>query len=107
MAHPAVHGDRSRHSGEERLFPRAQGGNERAASMARHPSGRDCVVADHISVEPGDSLWSIAEAHLRTHDMRRIARYLPAVTRANRDVVPDPDLIFPGQNIDLPGECSR
>jgi nucleoid-associated protein YgaU len=42
---------------------------------------------------------------LETKDLRRIARYWPAIHRANRDVVGrDPSRIFPGQRLILPPE---
>ncbi len=51
-------------------------------------------------VRPGDSLSSIALAHLGTESLDDRWR---AIWRANRDVVgDDPDLIFPGQALRLP-----
>lgn len=80
--HPAIHGERRR--AEQRLFPRA---------------------ARRYTVRAGDTLWDIAAATLGSDDPRRIARYWPRIHRANRDVIgPDPDRIFPGQRLVLPGE---
>jgi nucleoid-associated protein YgaU len=57
------------------------------------------------TVEPGDTLWDIAAAHLPPTERspRRIHRYWPQVYRANRSVVgADPDLIHPGSRLDVP-----
>ena len=54
-------------------------------------------------VKEGDTLWSIAQKHLRTDDPRTIARYWPLIHRENRTIVgPDPNLIVPGQDLVLP-----
>jgi nucleoid-associated protein YgaU len=42
---------------------------------------------------------------LATDDPVRIARYWARIHRANRETVPDPDLIFPGQILTLPDPC--
>lgn len=65
---------------------------------------------DVVVVEPGDSLWSIAEEAMR--DAGRVqpsdamvARYWRQVIEANRAALVDPsnpDLIYPGQVITLP-----
>ncbi|WP_281280308.1 LysM peptidoglycan-binding domain-containing protein [Nocardioides eburneiflavus] len=57
-------------------------------------------------VRPGDSLWSIAQAHpARGDDVERRWR---AIWAANRDVVgADPDLIHPGQALRLPATDPR
>jgi nucleoid-associated protein YgaU len=56
-------------------------------------------------VLPGDTLWSIAAERLGTDDIRRIARYWPRIHRANREVIgPNPDLLRPGQVLELPPE---
>ena len=60
---------------------------------------------EHV-VREGDTLWSIAASTLRTDDAERIARYWPRLHRANRGLIGrNPDLILPGQVLDLPGEC--
>jgi hypothetical protein len=56
-------------------------------------------------VNRGDTLWDIAAQVLATSDRARIARYWPAIHRANRDVLgANPSLIFPGQILRLPAE---
>lgn len=60
-------------------------------------------------VAPGDSLWSIAEEVVRTDrpdaPERSVARYWQQVVAANRARLVDPgnpDLLVPGQTLDLP-----
>ncbi len=49
-----------------------------------------------VLVESGDTLWGIAERELGSG-----ARYTE-IFAANREVIEDPDLIFPGQKIRIP-----
>ncbi|SEC66667.1 LysM domain-containing protein [Nocardioides exalbidus] len=59
------------------------------------------AVADHYVVRPGDSLWSVAQAH--PGGDADIDRRWREIWQANRDVVgDDPDLILPGQALRLP-----
>jgi len=60
-------------------------------------------------VEPGDSLWSIAEEVVRTARPEAsddvVTRYWHALTEANRSTLVDPgnpDLLVPGQQLTLP-----
>ena len=58
----------------------------------------------HIVVV-GDTLWSIASRRLGTDDPQQIAAYWPHIYRLNRDVIgPDPNLVRPGQVLELPDE---
>ena len=74
----------------------------RAGFRPPQPSG----VPDAWLVEPGDDLWSIAATMLAEHahadDEASIWRYWQALIEANRSTVPDPDLIQPGQVLQLP-----
>ncbi len=60
------------------------------------------------TVEPGDSLWRIAAAVLRSGGAGEpssadIARFWPAIYDANRTLIGDnPNLIFPGQRFLIP-----
>jgi nucleoid-associated protein YgaU len=55
----------------------------------------------------GDTLWDIAAGVLGTDDAARIARYWPAIHRANRHTIGhDPSLIIPGMVLHLPVECT-
>lgn len=70
----------------------------RAATGARRDSG----AGERYVVRPGDSLWSIAQAHPTDGD--DVELRWRAIWAANRDVVgADPDLIHPGQALRLPG----
>ena len=68
-------------------------------------------IEDTWTVEPGESFWAIAEEHLADSWGRQelsdaeIARYWRALMAANADrlVEPgNPDLLFPGQVLELP-----
>jgi LysM repeat protein len=51
-----------------------------------------------VTVEPGDTLWDIAtEEYGDGTDW-------PRIYRANDDQIEDPDLIYPGQRLDVPGQ---
>jgi nucleoid-associated protein YgaU len=47
-------------------------------------------------IQKGDTLWAIAKKHLGDGN-----RY-PEIFEANREVILDPDKIFPGQKIRIP-----
>lgn len=58
-------------------------------------------------VERGDSLWTIAETVVVEHgdgptDDAAVARYWRRLVGANATTIADPDLIFPGQVLNLP-----
>ena len=131
--HPAIHGNVE---GEVvPLFPRAPRREpdpetrrrEREDAMRRHPAGKgllratearpvdgskiteegDASTTVRYRVKEGDTLWGIAERHLDTSDVRRIARYWPRIHRANRSVIHDPSHIEPGWELLLPLEDRR
>jgi hypothetical protein len=56
-------------------------------------------------VRPGDSLWRIASSHLPDDaDAADIADLVSRIHATNRAVLgPDPDLIFPGTHLTVPG----
>jgi nucleoid-associated protein YgaU len=64
-----------------------------AVAVSRPDSGEESTF---VLVKSGDSLWGIAERELGSG-----ARYTE-IFAANREVIEDPDLIFPGQKIRIP-----
>ena len=61
--------------------------------------GRDAAVTDpaddQYTVRPGDNLWDIA-------DQQKVSGGWHALYEANQETVgADPDLILPGQSLDL------
>ena len=103
-AHPALHAHRTDQS-HVALFPRGHGREEtdrkreRAKAMRQHPAGK---ALNRYVVRDGDTLWSIAQRELQTEDIRSIARFWPKIHRANRDSIPDPSFIMPGQVLVIP-----
>ena len=61
-----------------------------AASQQRPPE------VGVVTVQPGGNLWTIARLHLGSG-----VRYTQIFT-ANRDLIRDPDLIYPGQHLTPP-----
>ncbi len=81
------------------------------AQLGRHAaSHRSESAQPSVVVAPGDTLWAIAERSLPDSpgaldhlDELDIERRWRAIYRANREVIgTDPDLIVPGQRLDLP-----
>jgi nucleoid-associated protein YgaU len=67
-------------------------GKVEAASLQKPDGGSSTFVL----VEEGDSLWAIAEREYGDG-----SRYTE-IFAANREVIEDPDLIFPGQKLRIP-----
>jgi hypothetical protein len=83
----------------------ARTGAKRPATSA-NPSenGAGPAARVHI-VEPDDTLWDIAAAHLApaARSAANVHRYWQQVYRPNRTVIgADPDLIHPGMRLDVP-----
>jgi nucleoid-associated protein YgaU len=84
------------------------GAKEKAVLMAGNIQGVERVVADDLVapeqktkiefyvVEKGDSLSKIAKRYYND------AMSYPRIFEANREVIKDPDLIYPGQKIRIP-----
>jgi resuscitation-promoting factor RpfA len=90
--------------------PRPAGRTGEASRSAPRRGGRSepAKAVRQVVVKPGDSLWSIAAEILETSDPARIARYWPLIHRSNRELIgANPNLIFPGQVLELPDETSR
>jgi nucleoid-associated protein YgaU len=77
-----------------------------SSATSRFP-GAGSTAATYL-VRPGDSLWRIAERTLADRHggvpMRaEIARFWPRIYETNRALVgANPDLIFPGQHLEIP-----
>lgn len=82
---------------------------EKVILMAGNALGINSVNADELkggekgddtfyyTIEKGDTLWAISAKYLGNG-----AKYND-IFEANREVIKDPDLIFPGQKIRIPG----
>jgi resuscitation-promoting factor RpfA len=90
----------------EPTSPQAPGGHGPEASAAGGGTGLiDPAETRSYVIQPGDTLWDVAEAHLSPSQRSpsRIDRYWRQVHAANRDVLgDDPDLIHPGVRVVLP-----
>lgn len=84
---------------ERAVVPATRSPESRAPTRA--VARRDTGAGERYVVRPGDSLWSIAQAHPAGDD--DVERRWRAIWAANRDVVgADPHLIHPGQALRLP-----
>ena len=64
--------------------------------QVKEPATKPEQEAVFYTIEKGDSLSQIAEAHYGDADRWR------ALFEANREIIEDPDLIYPGQRIRIP-----
>lgn len=105
-------GDETLHAGWVLLLPADATGDPAPQVDASSPVSEDGAIfaASSVVVEPGDNLWTISEDRLEV-DLGRdatdpeVAPYWREVIEANQDeyVEPgNPNLILPGQVIDLP-----
>lgn len=85
------------------LLPRPAG-----TTSTGHPTA-SAATATEVIVQPGDSLWTIAESQLRAQDAsvskQALDRYWRQLIEANRDRLADPadpNRIYKGQRIVLP-----
>lgn len=76
-------------------FSNVQSGSS-SSVPGESPNGGGMVSSRTYVVKPGDSLSKIAkELYGNMKDWRRLYD-------ANRDIIKDPDLIYPGQTLRLP-----
>jgi hypothetical protein len=74
----------------------------RPTPAAVPPAARPASVAEVVVVQPGDTLWSLAEVSLRRSGTasppdRQVAQAWPRWWAANREAIgDDPDLLLPG-----------
>jgi nucleoid-associated protein YgaU len=88
-----------------------QAAYEKAILMAGNVQGIKEVKADalqledtttsevgYYTIQAGDSLWAIAQKHLGN------GNHYTKIFEANKEVIKDPDMIYPGQKIRIPLE---
>jgi nucleoid-associated protein YgaU len=54
-------------------------------------------------VQRRDTLWGIASKAVARSDPQTVDRFVDRLYEANRQTISDPDIIFPGQVIRIPG----
>ena len=84
---PAIRGARSRSA-----RPRGPGVSVAESAISTRPAGQTYTVVS------GDSLSRIAKKHYGDADKWR------RIFEANRDLINDPDEIYPGQTLKIPSE---
>ena len=67
-----------------------------AATAAAAAAAKAAAEEEYYVIQKGDTLWGIAKKHLGDGN-----RY-PEIFEANREVILDPDKIFPGKKIRIP-----
>lgn len=77
---------------------------DRVATSAprAHGPARRVPPAQVVRVRPGDSLWSLAAGRLPGACAATLDRAWREIAAANRDLVPDPDVILPGTALRMP-----
>jgi len=84
-------------TGDKKDKPKADFSNVQAGSSSTAPAGSPAStgVQSYVVVK-GDSLSKIAKAHYGNADAWH------KIYEANRDIIKDPDLIYPGQKLTIP-----
>ena len=77
-------------------FSNVRSGGSSTASAAPQPTGTSGSRTTYVVVE-ADSLSKIARREYGD------ANKWPAIYEANKHLITDPDLIFPGQKLQIPG----
>jgi hypothetical protein len=78
--------------------PDRQNQADREAMPAERREARTDNMTDY-TVKDGDTLWKIAEAELGEGERYR------EIVEANRSTIADPDMIFPGEELQLPSRA--
>jgi nucleoid-associated protein YgaU len=71
-------------------------GNVRSGGSTTDPVGRTAPAPRSYTVQNGDTLSGIAERYYGSASKWRL------IYEANRDLIKDPDLIYPGQTVRIP-----
>ena len=58
----------------------------------------DLGPGQSVTVQPGNNLWTLAQVHYGAGEL------FTQIFTANSELIADPDLIYPGQILELPGE---
>lgn len=83
-------------SSDEKKKPKADFSNVQSGSSSTAPSPAGQATTGTYVVQKGDSLSKIAkERYGNANEWRKIYE-------ANKDVIKDPDLIYPGQTLRIP-----
>ncbi len=69
------------------------------ASELAVPEAEPVSETQYYEIQKGDSLWKIAQ------EFYGDGNKYPAIFAANKEVIKDPDLIFPGQKIRIPKDA--
>lgn len=82
--------------------PPQTNGNENASGGK---SEQNATSSETYVVRSGDSLWTIAARHLQSSDSTKIAAEWHRIYNLNKSAIgTNPDLIYPGTTLTLPGE---
>ena len=81
---------------------------DRVMASAQRDAGPSRGCGTRHRVQPGETLWGIASRRSRSSRPIDILRLSGEIYRLNKKVIgPDPDLILPGQLLELPESCTR
>ena len=81
---------------EKKKDPKADFSNVKSGSSSTAPSPSAPATGNTYVVKQGDSLSRIAKERYGN------ANQWPKIYEANKDVIKDPDLIYPGQTLKIP-----
>lgn len=77
-------------------------------SQSRPGLAAEAKCSSRHVVQPGDSLWSIAGSIEEKASVAEVAGLMQQIFALNRGTIgPDPDVIHPGQSLNLPEDCQR
>ncbi len=80
----------------QEITPGVDNGSASVTDTADISAARAEIKTEYYVIEPGDSLSKIAKKYYGN------AKDYPRIFEANREVIQDPDKIFPGQKIRIP-----